>query len=76
MVPREIKELKKGLGDKAKEALSLMFQQKGVPPSMAMDSSNKQTLGEFYQKLVDAHCELKQIKLYSPLQNGAKREIK
>ncbi len=53
-----------------------MFQHEGVPPSMVMDSSKEQTLGNFCQKLVDAHCQLKQTEPYSPWQNAAEREIK
>ncbi len=33
--------------DKAHEALSLMIQRKGEPPSMVMDGSKEQTLGKF-----------------------------
>ncbi len=60
----------------AHEALSLLFQQEGVPPSMVMDGSKEQNLGKFHWKLVDAHCQLKQTEPYSPWQNVAEREIK
>ncbi len=60
----------------AHEALSLMFQREGVLLSLVMDGSKEQTLGKFGWKLVDAHCQLKQTKPYSPWQNAAKREIK
>ncbi len=43
---------------------------------MVMDGLKEQTLGWFHWKLVDAHCQLKQTKLYSPWQNSAEREIK
>ncbi len=42
----------------AHEALSLMFEHEGVPPSMIMDGSKEQTLGKFCWKIVDAHCPL------------------
>ncbi len=32
-------------------------------------------MAQIHQKLVDAHCQLKQTELYSPWQNAAKREI-
>ncbi len=57
-------------------ALSLMFQHEGVPPSMLIDSLKEQTLGKFCQKLVNAHCQLKQTEQYSPWQNATEREIK
>ncbi len=60
----------------AHKAVSLMFQCGGIPPSMVMDGSKEQTLGKFRRKLVDAHCQLKQTKPYSPWQNAAEREIK
>ncbi len=53
-----------------------MFQLEGVPLSMMMDGSKEQTLGKFCRKLVDAHCQLKQTKLYSPWKNAAEQEIK
>ncbi len=47
----------------AHKALNLMFQREGVPPTMVMDGSKEQTLGKFFWKLVDAHCQLKQTEL-------------
>ncbi len=35
----------------AHDALSLMFQHKGVPPLKVMDGPKEQTLGKFHQKL-------------------------
>ncbi len=61
---------------KVHEALSLMFQFDGVPPSMVMDGSKEQTLDEFHWKPVEVHCQLKQTKPYSPQQNAAEQEIK
>ncbi len=60
----------------AHEALSLIFQHKGVSPSMVMDGLKEQTLGQFCWKLVDTQCQLKQAKLYSPWENAAERETK
>ncbi len=61
---------------KAHEALSLMFQGEGIPPSLVMDGVKEQTLGKFHWKLVDSHCQLKQTEQYSPWQNAAEKEIK
>ncbi len=61
---------------KAHEALSLMFQCEGIPPSMVIDSLKEQMLGKFCRKLVDAHCQLKQTEPYSPWQNATEKEIK
>ncbi len=58
------------------EALSLIFPCEGIPPSMVIDGSKEQTLGKFCWKLIDACCQLKQTKPYSPWQNAAEREIK
>ncbi len=43
---------------------------------MVMDGSKEQTLSKFCQKLVDAHCQLRQTEPYSPWKNAAEREIK
>ncbi len=58
------------------EALSLMFQREGVPPSMVMDGLKEQTLGKFRRKLVDTHCQLKQTEPYPHWQNAPEGEIK
>ena len=63
----------------AHEALSLLFQRYGVPPTMIMDGSREQISGEFKRKLKEASCELRHIKPYSPWKNaaeGAIRELK
>ncbi len=55
----------------ADEALSLMSQCEGAPPSIVMGGSKEQTLGKFYWKIVDAHSQPKQTEPYSPWQNAA-----
>ncbi len=60
----------------AHEALSQMFWHEGIPPSMVVDGTKEQTLGQFFQKLVDDHFVLKQTELYSPWQNAAESNIK
>ncbi len=60
----------------ANEALSLMFQHEGVLPSMVMDGSKWQTLGKFYWKLDNSHCQMKPTEPYSPWQKAAERDIK
>ena len=52
------------------EALSLMFQREGVPPSMVMDGSKEQTMGKFRQKLVEAQCHKKQTELVECYREG------
>ena len=44
----------------AHEALSLLFQQDGVPPKMIDDSSKDQTLGDFKRKFAEAGYHLRQ----------------
>ena len=44
----------------AHEALSLLFQQYGVPPKMIVDSSKEQTMGNFKRKVAEAGCHLSQ----------------
>ncbi len=61
---------------KAHKALSLMFQCEGIQHSMVIYGLKEQTLGKFWQKLVDTQCQLKQTEPYSPWQNAAEREIK
>ncbi len=45
--------------NKVHDALSLMFQQKGVPPLMVMDYSKKHTLCKSHQRFRDTDCKLK-----------------
>ncbi len=42
--------------DEAHKTLSMMFQLECIPQSMVVDGLKEQTLGKFFQKLVDAHC--------------------
>ena len=61
------------------EALSLLFQQDGVPPKMIIDGSKEHTLGYFTRKVSEAGCHLKQTEPKSPWQmdaEGGIRELK
>ncbi len=60
---------------KVHEALSLMIQQEGIPPSVVMDGLNEQTLGKFCWKLVDAYCQLKQTELAECRQEEDQRAV-
>ncbi len=51
---------------KAHETLSLVFHHDGVPPTMVVDDSKEQTLGEFQQKLRKADCHHRVTEPYSP----------
>ena len=55
----------------AHETLSLLFHCDGVPPTMVLDSSNKQTKGDFKRKLREADCHARQIEPYSLWQQAA-----
>ena len=43
----------------AHEALSLLFQQDGLPPKMIADGYNDQNLGDFKRKVAEAGCHLR-----------------
>ena len=63
----------------AHDALSLVFHRDSVPPTMILDGSREQTLGEFRRKLREADCHLKQTEPYSPWMQAAEgciRELK
>ena len=63
----------------AHETLSLLFHRDGVPPSMIVDNSKEQILGDFRRKLREADCHLKQTEPYSPWMQAAEgciRELK
>jgi len=63
----------------AHETLSLLFQRDGVPPSMTVDNSWEQILGDFKRKCREAVCHLKQTEPYSPWMQAAEgciRELK
>ena len=44
----------------AHEALSLLFQQDGLPPEMIVDGSKEQTLGVFKRKVAEPGYHLRQ----------------
>ena len=64
----------------AHQALSMLFQQCGVPPVMIVDYSKEQTEGEFRRKCQEAQCRLKPLEPYTPKANAAEslgvRELK
>jgi hypothetical protein len=63
----------------AHETLSLVFHCDGVPPTMMVDDSKEQTLGEFRQNLREAACHHQVTEPYSPWQqaaDGCIRELK
>jgi hypothetical protein len=55
----------------AHETLSLVFHCDGVPPTMVIDNSKEQTLGEFQLKLREADCHHQVTKPYFPWQQAA-----
>jgi hypothetical protein len=55
----------------AHKTLSLVFHRDGVPPTMVVDDSKEQTLGEFEQKLREADCHHRVTEPYSPWQQAA-----
>ena len=63
----------------AHETLSLLFHRDGVPPTMVLDGSKEQCLGNFKRKLREADCHLRQTEPYTPWQQAAEgciRELK
>lgn len=59
----------------AHEALSLLAQRDGIPPTLIMDGSKEQTLGLFRKKAREMGCCIKQTEPYSPWQNAAESAI-
>jgi hypothetical protein len=55
----------------AHESLSLLFHRDGIPPTMILDGSKEQTLGNFKRKLREADCHARQTEPYSPWQQAA-----
>jgi len=63
----------------AHEALSVVFLRDGVPPTMVLDGSKEQALGEFRRKLREVDCHPRMTEPYSPWQQAAEgciRELK
>jgi hypothetical protein len=48
-----------------------LFHRDGVPPTMILDGSKEQTLGNFKRKLREADCHARQTEPYSPWQQAA-----
>jgi hypothetical protein len=63
----------------AHKTLSLVFHSDGVPPTMVVEDSKEQTLGEFRQKLREVDCHHQVTEPYSPWQQateGCIRELR
>ena len=50
----------------AHEALSLLFQQMGVPDKIIVGGSKEQVLVNFQRKYLESGCRLKGTEMYSP----------
>ena len=59
----------------AHEALSLLFQQDGVPPAIIWENAKDMILGEFKRKCTEAPCHLRQTEPFTPWSNAAERKI-
>ena len=64
------------LKSEAHEALSLLFQQDRVQTTIICDNAKEMIPGQFSWKLKEASCHLKQMELFTPWSNAAKRKIK
>jgi hypothetical protein len=64
------------LKSEANLGLSMMFQGDGVLPSIIMDGSKEQLMGQFRVKAREANCWIKQSEPYSPWQNAAESVIR
>ena len=60
----------------AKETLSLLLQQDGVPPRMIMYGSKEQALGKSKNKCQEASCHIRQTEPHSPWQDSAESSIR
>ena len=60
----------------AHKTLSLMFNRDGVPPSMIVDNSKEQSLGEFRRKCREVDFHLVNTEPYLPWQQAAEECIK
>ena len=60
----------------AHEAVGALFNRVGVPLAIISDNAKEEVLGKLRQKLVDAHCPLRQTEPYSPWSNSAELEIR
>ena len=64
------------LKSEAYKALSLLFQQDGVPHAVTCGNAKEMVLFEFKRKLKEASCHFKQTESFTPWSNAAEREIK
>ena len=46
----------------AHHALSNLFRNEGVPPTLIMDGANEQVKGEFRKKVQQVDCRVRQVK--------------
>ena len=60
----------------AHDALSLVLQRDGVPPTMIVDGSKEQLSSAFRRKLQQSDCQLRQTEPYSPWQQAAEGTIR
>ena len=60
----------------AHQALSTLFRNEGVPPTLVMDGANEQVKGEFRKKIQQVDCCIRQVEPYTPQSNAAERTIK
>jgi len=60
----------------AHETLSILAQQKGVPPRIIMDNAREQQSGIFRRKAKEMAARVIQLEPYSPWTNAAERSIK
>ena len=60
----------------AHEAVGLLFEEKGVLPTMIVDNAKEMKLGEFDWKCKEASCYLQSMEPYSPWSNSAERQIR
>eukprot|EP01082_Thalassiosira_pseudonana_P005598 g5187.t1 g5187 contig19:120121-121928(-) len=60
----------------AHKAVGALFNRVGVPLAIISDNAKEEVLGKLKQKLVDAHCPLRQTEPYSPWSNSAELEIR
>ena len=64
------------LESEAHEALSLLFQQDGVPHEIICDNAKEVVLCEFHKKVKDESCYLNQTKLFTPWLNASEKRDK
>ena len=61
------------LKNEAHEALSLLFQQEGVPAAIIYDNAKEMILGKFSRKFKAALCHLRKIEKFTKWWNAEKK---